>query len=310
MKIPKKPTIDKHLRDVDKPIYSTNLSHQGLHVPEIIMKYGNINKKFKDSKSILPRILGSVLEINLSVRSIKKNPYLDKKKIKESILEELEEYAKSMGVSHIGYAKVNPDFIFKNQKILFPNAIVLTMEMKKDAINKAPSHTAQKEIFRTYHKLGVVVNKLAKSLRKQGFNAQAGPALGGEVNYVLLAQDAGIGQIGKHGLLITEEFGPSLRIAAVYTDIENLPFTQNNPHEWISDFCNQCNACVRKCPANAIYPTSKVFEDGSEEHIDYKKCAVPFSNNQGCTLCVKNCTFYNGDYQTLKEKFYANPQNR
>jgi len=98
-------------------------------------------------------------------------------------------------------------------------------------------------------------------------------------------RDAGLGEFGKHGLLITKEFGPSVRLAAVLTDIENLPFNNSDRQAWIKIFCDSCNACVRKCPAKAIYKNPVIFEKGSEQHIDYKKCAVPFSKQHGCTVC-------------------------
>ncbi len=306
MKAPKMPTIDKYLREIDNPVYSNELSNEGYHVPQIILEYGNVKEKLKSGVTIIPKALGCIMQSKISAKSIQKNPYSGKNMIDDETLKELETYAKSLGVGHIGYTKVNPNYIFKNRKILFENAIVLTMEMKKTRIDQAPSSETQKEIFRTYYELGVIVNKLSGFLRKRGFNTQSGPAIGGDVNYVMLARDAGIGEVGKHGLLINEDFGPSLRIAAVYTDIKNLPFAQNNPHEWVADFCTKCNGCVRKCPGEAIYSTPKIFEDGSRKHIDYRKCAVPFSNEYGCTLCVKNCTFYKGNYQKIKETLYGN----
>ncbi len=180
------------------------------------------------------------------------------------------------------------------------------MEMKKSKIDLAPSDITNREIFRTYYELGVDVNKGAKLLRKFGFNVQAGPAIGGAVNYVLLARAAGLGEIGKHGLLINDKFGPSLRIAAIYTDIENLPINNKNTYSWISDFCQKCQLCVKACPGKAIYKTPLVFENNTQQHIDYNKCAVPFSNQHGCTICVKSCTFYKQDYYKLKEKFTIN----
>ena len=167
----------------------------------------------------------------------------------------------------------------------------------------APSKATEEEIFSTYYKLNVAVNKIKDFLNQKGYNAEASPALGGEVNFTLLAQQAGMGYIGKHGLLITPEFGPSLRLAAVFTDIENLPIDNQNKHAWIKDFCNTCNKCVRKCPAQAIYAETKVFSDGTEQHIDYKKCAIPFSNDKGCTLCVKECTFFKSDYNIIKKSY-------
>lgn len=61
-----------------------------------------------------------------------------------------------------------------------------------------------------------------------------------------------MGVIGKHGLLITPNFGSSLRLAAVYTDIENLAITDSNEHLWVDKFCDSCNRCVKKCTAQVI----------------------------------------------------------
>ena len=134
----------------------------------------------------------------------------------------------------------------------------------------------------------------------------AAPAIGGAVSYVPLAQKAGLGVIGKHGLLISDkDYGPSLRLAAVFTDIENLPFCEKNPHMWVKDFCNSCNKCVRACPAGAIYENSIAVNgnQNTRQCIDNSKCATPFANDYGCTVCVKSCTFYNGDYIKIKNAF-------
>ncbi len=55
------------------------------------------------------------------------------------------------------------------------------------------------------------------------------------------------------------------------------------------------------CKRHIRWP--KVSEDGSVESIDYKKCAVPFSKNKGCTVCVKECTFFDNDYDKIKSNF-------
>ncbi|MGB3366856.1 MAG: reductive dehalogenase domain-containing protein [Acidaminobacteraceae bacterium] len=202
---------------------------------------------------------------------------------------------------------MNQRHIFKGESILYGNAIVLTMEMKKDEIKTAPSKEAVVEIFRTYYELGVTVNKISDFLRKRGYHAMAGPAIGCSVSYVPLAQDAGLGVIGKHGLLITDKnYGPSLRLAAVYTDIENLPIAKENPHMWVKEFCNNCNKCVRNCPAGAINKEAlQVAEDPEGFRcIDVEKCAKPFANNYGCTICIKSCTFFNSDYENLKKNFF------
>ena len=104
-------------------------------------------------------------------------------------------------------------------------------------------------------------------------------------------------------MLIAPNYGPSLRLAAVYTDIENLPENTENMHMWVTEFCESCNLCVKKCPAQAIYKDTVIFEDGSHQHIDYKKCAVPFSTQRGCTVCIKECVFFKSDYNKIRAGF-------
>jgi hypothetical protein len=87
------------------------------------------------------------------------------------------------------------------------------------------------------YEVGVIVNKVADFLRQRRFNAHTGPAVGGHVNHIPVAIDAGLGISGKNGLLITRHSGPRVRLVAVYTDIENLPFAQENLHGWLRDYC-------------------------------------------------------------------------
>jgi hypothetical protein len=151
-----------------------------------------------------------------SAKSVLNNSHTGKKTIDTDTLKELEEYAHSLGVTDIGYIRVNPRQVLKGFKPLFPNAMVFSMEMSKEKIKQAPSMPSFIEIFRTYRQLGVIVSQVAEFLRDRGYNALAGPAVGGDVNYIPVAIYAGIGYSGKSGLLITKDNGPRIRLAAVF----------------------------------------------------------------------------------------------
>jgi epoxyqueuosine reductase len=187
--------------------------------------------------------------------------------------------------------------------------MVFTMEMDREKIKQAPSMPSFIEIFRTYLQLGIIVNQISDFLRDRGYNALAGPAVGGDVNYIPVAIDAGVGYSGKNGLLITKDNGPRIRLAAVFTDIENLPFAEENPHEWVRYYCQSCNLCIEKCPVDAIYMETKTHADGGPIFIDHTLCAMPFSNDNGCSLCIKHCPFSYGDYNKIKAKFEAIPSD-
>lgn len=297
------PNINKHIDKSLPYISPSENAHVGLSVPQIVLDYGNIKTKAKSLPNLYKYLLGALKEMNKTYKELYNQPQNSSKTITESDLEDMKRLAKNLGVNVIGFAVVDPSYIFNDKLIIYPNAIVISMEMAPDIIRTAPSKGAEKEIFRTYYELCVTVNRIKDFLNDRGYNAEAGPSLGGEVNYPLLSQLAGIGAIGKHGMLITPDLGPSLRLAAVYTDIINLPIADHNEHQWIRDFCETCNRCVKTCPGGAIYKDTVIFEDGSQQCIDYKKCAVPFSQDRGCTVCIKECSFFIGDYQKIKKRF-------
>lgn len=293
---------DRYLREGDHPVTSGPNARYPRLVPLLIFDYGSLWGRIKRMVRLRESMAANMRELRRANTSIRENPRLGNTRIDATTLADLESYARSLGVSEIGYTRVNPDYIFKDLSILYPNAIVFAMEMDLEKIEQAPSVPTLMEIFRTYYQLGYVVNQISDFLRERGFNAHAGPALGSEGSFVPMARDAGLGEVGKNGMLITETYGPRVRLAAVYTDIENLPFAEENPHAWVRDYCDMCNSCVKHCPANAIFLEPHEAPEGGLIFIDHKKCAVPFSTMDGCTLCIKHCPFMYGRYDQLHER--------
>jgi epoxyqueuosine reductase QueG len=177
--------------------------------------------------------------------------------------------------------------------------------MDKARIDTAPSIPCQKTVMETYRDLGKITNKIAAWLRKQGYGAQAGHPLMGQALYPPLAQMAGLGWMGLNGIIITPEHGPRVRLAAVYTSIENLPFNDQNKHAWVVDYCNQCKICIRKCPPGALYSMPMDHGNGQITYVENRLCFPYFSDYYGCSVCVKVCPFNHVPYEKLKTAFMA-----
>ncbi|MFX1284313.1 MAG: 4Fe-4S dicluster domain-containing protein [Promethearchaeota archaeon] len=237
------------------------------------------------------RLLSILRNIHLSVDSIQENPLDPNSDVPQEFLEQLQDYSRSLGVSQVGFVKLPQDLIFHHYGVLYDNAIILAMEMSKEKIDKAPSQATLNMVFGTYDDLGKAANRLAEFLRDQGYAAQADHPLGGLSLFPPLAQKAGIGWVGKHGLLITRDFGPRVRLAAVYTSIKNLPFADSNDHEWIADYCNICGICIKQCPPKAILRDSILHYSGRVTNISQEKCFEYFAQYFGCSVCVKVCPF-------------------
>jgi epoxyqueuosine reductase len=301
-----KPSIEKIYRKEEAltektgVITANNLSPVRFDIPLHIIDFverGNKNNLMNRS-TILP-MLSNVRNINKSIDSLKKNENKKKVKIDDVFLKNLKEFCMDQGLASIGFTKLPRHLIFKHKAVLFENAIVLVMEMDKDRIALAPHRKTVKMIMQTYNKLGIAANKITVYLRKNGYAAQASHPLGGIVLYPPLAKDAGLGWLGRHGLLITPEFGPRVRLAAVFTNIVNLPDHSNNAHSWIKDYCATCGICIKKCPPSAIKEQAIQQKNGLITHIDGEICFPYFAQNYGCTICVKVCPFSTLSYDKL-----------
>lgn len=102
---------------------------------------------------------------------------------------------------------------------LLPWGIIIVRAMDPHMIHRAPLAPQTVETVRGYLNVAVTALSLASSIRQAGYRARVHM----DGNYLLplvpAAVDAGLGALGRNGLLITKEFGPCVRISAVTTDM-------------------------------------------------------------------------------------------
>ncbi len=224
-----------------------------------------------------PQMIGSIINIRKSIFDLQKNPADGKKRIDPLTLNELRQFAKTAGADGIGFASVPQEWVFKNSAIRYTQAIVLVMEMDKARMDLAPNPDTAVMVHETYNALGQISNKIADWLRERGYAAHAGHPLGGMALYPPMAQAAGLGWRGINGLVITPQFGPRVRLAAVFTEINNLPLYEGDEHAWILDFCEGCKRCIRDCPVDAFYDRPMQHDNGLVTVLDNGVCFPYFA---------------------------------
>ncbi len=252
--------------------------------------------KLKIELKTLPKQLAIAKDAERAITSVDNNPAQPKASADEAALKDFEVYARSLGIGKIGYTEIPGEYIFNGRSVAYTHAIVLIMEIPRTPIDAAPGPATQAIGITTYQQLGDTTNKLTDYLRKKGYAAEAGHPAIGPALYPPLAIKAGLGNCGRHGLLITPEFGPRQRISAIFTSIGNLPLTDNAEHTWSRGFCASCGNCIKKCPTMAIYETPIKHSGDRLSHIDGDKCI-------SCTLCMKECLFNRQSYAKIKEAF-------
>lgn len=100
---------------------------------------------------------------------------------------------------------------------------------------------------------------------------------------------SGLGFVGKSGLFLSNDHGSKVRLATVLTD---MPLTATFP--LVENGCGNCNACVRACPAGAIYGQLPTMD--GERNFDAEKCSrymkthfQEIGRGSVCGVCIRVC---------------------
>lgn len=169
-----------------------------------------------------------------------------------------------LGVDLYGYADVAG--LFPPPWDGWPRAISLAMGFaEEDLAGVVAGRGPTAAYYGAYGRLNGALNsasaEIEGALRAWGYGARAYPAtvsagelardlgigLCAPVQHKTVATRAGLGWIGKSGVLVTPEYGPRIRLATVFTD---LALPAGEPID--AGRCGACRRCVASCPAGAI----------------------------------------------------------
>ena len=129
---------------------------------------------------------------------------------------------------------------------------------------------------------------LANWIRSQGYDADPYPGpMAGALLLIPPAISAGLGELGKHGSLISPRFGAGVRLAGVTTD---MPLIPTSPTRFGADeFCATCQVCSQACPPGAITPNKHIVRGVERWYVNFDKCIPYFSEAASCGICIAEC---------------------
>ena len=111
-------------------------------------------------------------------------------------------------------------------------------------------------------------------------------------SFKFAAVNAGLGWIGKNDVVITEKYGPRVRLSAILIDSQ---FTYG-PRIIKSNCPNSCRKCVEICPYNALHDVKWDIDTLRNDIIDYQLCNQKRSlyiekhgRKNACGLCMAAC---------------------
>jgi ferredoxin len=175
-------------------------------------------------------------------------------------------------------------------------AVAFTVEMDKEMVDTAPLGPTAMESAQQYVDSGIVSLQLAEFIRGLGYSARAHIDGNYRVVCPLVARDAGLGEIGRMGLLMTPELGPRVRIGVVTTDLPLVP-SRLVREPSVIDFCTHCRKCADVCPSRAISFGDREQIGGAVRwQIDSEACFGFWCKiGTDCARCMAVCPYSHPD---------------
>ena len=183
----------------------------------------------------------------------------------EEATERVKGYARNRGADLVGITELNPLWLYSHRgEIFYENwedwgreiesehqyAVVFAMQMSFEMVGTGPHSPTMIESMGNYAKGAYIATQLASFIANLGYSATASHFRHYEALMVPLAVDAGLGELGRLGYLITKELGPRVRLGVVTTD---LPLVPDKPVDiGVDDFCSICKKCAVCCPSHSI----------------------------------------------------------
>ncbi len=180
----------------------------------------------------------------------------------------------------------------------FEYVIVMAIAMNPEDILASPAFVSCTATGIGYSMMAFCIACLSEFIRYLGYKAI--PMGNDTALSIPLAVDAGLGELGRNGLLITPAYGPCIRLCKIFT---TLPLEIDKPITFgVLEFCRGCFRCAEACKPQAIQkdtePSFKIVSPSNNQGIcrwavNHDLCySFWIDNGCDCSNCIAVCPFF------------------
>ncbi|WP_317891098.1 tRNA epoxyqueuosine(34) reductase QueG [Edaphobacter bradus] len=128
-----------------------------------------------------------------------------------------------------------------------------------------------------------------------------------------IAEQAGIGWIGKNTCVLTQQLGSWLLLAVIVT---SMPVAESVPLQIAADRCGSCTRCIDACPTGALVAPREMDASRCIAYLTIeKKGAIPEDLREpmgrqvfGCDICQDVCPWNRSAPVTPREGMLPRPE--
>lgn len=303
---------DYYLRNPDKKSIDDSLRTRPNICEEGSMTYNEVNSKMASSAFDFLGDISHLCEAKVAENKVVSN--------KDIITKRIKGFAKHYGACVVGITELKDYHKYTHRgrkeelygeevKLDHKYAIVFGYEMDKQMINRSPMIPEVIETTKCYVGVSVLGMALTYFIGNLGYEARNHMDGNYLVMPVLVAKDAGLGEIGRNSILTNKDYGSMLRLGVVTT---NLELNVDEATDFgLEEFCNMCKKCSFTCPSQSLSNEFKIGPNGEYNwKIDVETCYTKWRYlGTDCGMCISACPF-SQDLDTIKNAttFKDNPQ--
>lgn len=210
----------------------------------------------------------------------------------------------SCGATLVGFGDVSCGLAAELSHLPTAISLAIIQPLQSDQVNLAGGKSIYNHQCQEINQaLEDIERDLVKMLRLAGWRALAIPPDSNQISSSFIAKlyplfphktaatCAGLGWIGKNGLLVNPQYGTRLSWATVLTDAPLVV----NPEPSLFSRCGKCRRCVDACPAGALSGADWSRENAGQPLLDADACRRQLEKNLrdhgafACGRCVLAC---------------------
>ena len=225
---------------------------------------------------------------------------------------------RSLGAIRVGFAELDQAFVYSHKgrfdevygrviELNHPTVIVFLVEMDFYAMQQAPRAQVIRESAHQYYRAAKIALTVEALLQSLGYAAKAQYDAHYDLVLPPLAVAAGLGEVGRNNILISDGYGSRVRIGAISTD---LIVEYDHPVSLgVDHFCQICKKCAETCPSRALDAEEKKMVNGELKWpTNVERCYAYWRGiGTDCGICMAVCPFshkYNWFHNLVREIVY------
>ena len=221
----------------------------------------------------------------------------------EDVTQQIKDKARQLGFLEVGITFYDHRYTYNSKRdwVQFPHVICLAYEQDFEPTQTIPSIDAEIVHSSTYRTEGAAGLELGSFINSLGYRAQVHSPNDNTGPYIPMFVEAGLGQLGACGYLLTPHAGNRCRLILLTTDAN---VTYDQPVDYgIHAFCQVCQVCVNRCPGRALM-RDKIWWRGLEKNkLYFKRCRPVMARYLGCGICMKTCPIQKYGLQSVMEHY-------